>query len=578
MNKKMRRIRVLIISGMIMILSFGFIQVSNNDFELVKNLDIFFTLFRELNLYYVDKTDSKKLIETGINSMLNSLDPYTVYIPESEMDEFDFMMTNEYGGIGALIRTGELNAIISDPYEGFPAAKAGLMAGDEIISIDGYSTKGKALNEVSEKLKGVPGTELELIIKRPGETANRKIKLTREQIKISNVSYSGLIGDKTGYIRLSNFTMDAGKEVKEAFLELKEKYGINTLIIDLRGNPGGLLIEAVRVCNLFVDKGQLIVRTKGKVSQWDQEYYTSSEPVDKDIPIIVLVNRGSASASEIVAGALQDIDRAVIFGQRTYGKGLVQTTRKLKYNTQLKVTTAKYYIPSGRCIQALDYSHRNEDGSVGYIPDSLVTEFKTKNKRKVFDGGGIIPDVIDTIPSYSALSYNLYSGNLIFDFATDYTVRHPQKPERQGFKISDEEFNKFKNFVESKKFTYKTQSEEALRRLIETAKREKLYDHASESIIALEKELKHDNDEDLDKFRDEIEGLLNEEIMSRYYYQKGRIGYQVEEDEQIKRAVDLISDIPAYLTLLKSDNSTGLIYPPENGEKTKISSFSLMEE
>jgi len=332
----------------------------NNDFELVKSLDIFYTLFRELNLYYVDETQPDKLIETGINSMLNSLDPYTTYIPESEMDDFNFMTTGEYGGIGSLIRAGQSYAIVAEPYEGSPSAKAGLMAGDEIISVDGFITKGKALAEVSEKLKGVPGTDLTIIIKRFGESENRKLKITREQIHIGNVAYYGVLEGKTGYIRLSSFTVNAGNEVKEALLDLKKNYGIEKLILDLRGNPGGLLIEAVRVCNIFVDKGQLIVSTKGKVKQWDQEYFTTLEAIDTKIPLVVLVNRGSASASEIVAGALQDVDRAIILGQKTYGKGLVQTTRKLKYNTQLKVTTAKYYIPSGRCIQALDYAHRKQ--------------------------------------------------------------------------------------------------------------------------------------------------------------------------------------------------------------------------
>ena len=548
---KVRKIKVLIIAGFIALFSFGFVQI-NKDFELVKNLDIFFTLFRELNLYYVDKTDPKELIETGINSMLNSLDPYTQYIPESEMDDFKFMTTGEYGGIGALIRSGTDYAIILEPYEGFPAAKSGLMAGDELITVDGFNTKGKPLNEISEKLKGTPGTDVQIVYKKYGDTENRKISLTRQQIRVNNVSYTGLVGNKTGYIRLSNFTMDAGKEVKDAFQELKNKYGITGLILDLRGNPGGLLIEAVRVCNLFVEKGQLIVRTKGKISQWDQEYYTTVDPIDKEIPIVVLVNRGSASASEIVAGALQDLDRAVIYGQRTYGKGLVQTTRKLTYNTQLKVTTAKYYIPSGRCIQALDYTHRNPDGSVGNIPDSLVSEFLTKNKRKVFDGGGITPDRVDTFENYSSLTYNLYSKNMIFDFASDYIIRNPQKPDMTGYVLDNEEFQKFKSFVAGKEFTYETQSETVLKELIESAKREKLYDNAAETFVTLEKELQHNNDEDIDNFRKEVESLLKEEIISRYYYQKGRISVQIAEDKQIGKAAGLLSDPVVYSGMLQN--------------------------
>jgi len=555
MKMKMNKLRVFAAVLLIGALTLGF-TARNSDFELVKSLDIFYTLFRELNLYYVDETEPEKLIETGINSMLTSLDPYTTYIPESEMDDFNFMTTGAYGGIGSLIRAGESYAIIAEPYEGSPSAKAGLMAGDEIITVDGFVTKGKPLSEVSEKLKGVPGTDLALVIKRPGEKENRKIKIVREQIHISNVSYFGLISGKTGYIRLSNFTLDAGAEVKAAFLELKKNHNIEKLVLDLRGNPGGLLIEAVRVCNLFVPKGQLIVSTKGKVSQWDQEYFTTAEPVDTEIPMIVLVNRGSASAAEIVAGALQDVDRAVILGQRTYGKGLVQTTRKLKYNTQLKVTTAKYYIPSGRCIQALDYTHRNEDGSVGYIPDSLISKFKTKGGRVVFDGGGVSPDIIDSVLVYNQLSMYLYARNMIFDFATDFVARNKEKPEMKAFRIGDAEYKRFKDFVKSKGFNYETQSESDLKKLIATAKEEKYFDLASEEFAVLEKKLAHDDDRDLDNFRTEIEELINEEVISRYYYQKGRIGLSIETDTQITRAVEILGDPGEVEKILARDSET----------------------
>ncbi len=539
MKKKINKFRVFAAVIILGIVTLGF-TAKNNDFELVKSLDIFYTLFRELNLYYVDETQPDKLIETGINSMLNSLDPYTTYIPESEMDDFNFMTTGEYGGIGSLIRAGQSYAIVAEPYEGSPSAKAGLMAGDEIISVDGFITKGKALAEVSEKLKGVPGTDLTIIIKRFGESENRKLKITREQIHIGNVAYYGVLEGKTGYIRLSSFTVNAGNEVKEALLDLKKNYGIEKLILDLRGNPGGLLIEAVRVCNIFVDKGQLIVSTKGKVKQWDQEYFTTLDAIDTKIPLVVLVNRGSASASEIVAGALQDVDRAIILGQKTYGKGLVQTTRKLKYNTQLKVTTAKYYIPSGRCIQALDYAHRNEDGSVGYVPDSLISKFKTKGGRLVFDGGGINPDVVDSMNSYNQLSMYLYAKNLIFDFATEYMARHKEKPQMKSFSIGDVEYDRFKEFVKIKVCEYETQSERELKKLITIAKDEKYFDSASSEFAVLEKKLAHDDDKDLTNFRTEIEELINEEIISRYYYQKGRISLSVESDTQVKRAMDIL--------------------------------------
>jgi len=541
MKKKINKLKVFAAVLLIGVLTLGF-TARNSDFELVKSLDIFYTLFRELNLYYVDETQPEKLIETGINSMLSSLDPYTSYIPESEMDDFNFLTTGEYGGIGSLIRASEGYAIIAEPYEGSPAAKAGLMAGDEIISVDGFPTKGKPLAVVSEKLKGVPGTDFTIIIKRQGEPENRKIKIVREQIRISNVSYYGIIKNKTGYIRLSSFTLDAGEEVKEALLDLKKNYGIDKLILDLRENPGGLLIEAVRVCNIFIDRGQLIVSTRGKVAQWDQQYFTTTEAIDTKIPLVILVNRGSASASEIVAGALQDVDRAVILGQRTYGKGLVQTTRKLKYNTQLKVTTAKYYIPSGRCIQALDYTHRNEDGSVGYIPDSLISKYKTKGGREVFDGGGISPDIIDSLENYNQLSLYLFTRNLIFDFATDYVVRHKEKPEMTSFSIGDAEYKKFKDFVKIRGFEYETQSEGELKKLIATAKQEKYYNDASTEFAILEKKLSHDDDRDLENFRKEIEELINEEIISRYYFQKGRIGLSIETDTQVIRAMQILDE------------------------------------
>ena len=368
---------------LILFLSLGFSTLKNKDLDLVKNLDIYYTLFRELNMFYVDETDPEKLVSTSIDAMLSSLDPYTTFIPESDMDDFQFQTTGEYGGIGSLIRKSGKQVMIAEPYEGFPAAKAGIRAGDVILKVDGTPTKEMEIEAVSEKLKGKPGTELTLVIDRYDEEKPLEISILREKISILNVPYYGMIDPGTGYIRISNFTTGASKEVENALNELKSKNDLNSLVLDLRSNPGGLLLEAVRICNLFVDKGELIVSTKGKMTQWDSEYSTSQQPIDKEIPLVVLVNRGSASASEIVAGALQDLDRAVIVGQRTFGKGLVQTSRPLKYNAQLKVTTAKYYIPSGRCIQALDYSHRNPDGSVGSVPDSLISEYLTRNGRLV---------------------------------------------------------------------------------------------------------------------------------------------------------------------------------------------------
>ncbi len=539
------------ISGiLILILSFGFVRSYDKDFELVKSLDIFYSLFRELNLFYVDETNPEQLIETGIKSMLNSLDPYTTYIDESEMDDFNFMTTGNYGGIGSLIRASEGYCMIADPYEGFPAQKAGLRAGDYIISVDGFNTRGKELSTISEKLKGEPDTELVLEVKKAGSEKIEKLKLKREQIHINNVSYAGMLDNKTGYIRLSNFTFGAGQEVEEALIKLRDNEGAENIILDLRGNPGGLLIEAVRVANIFIDNGELIVSTKGKIKQLDQDYYTTKEPIDTKIPLAVLVNRGSASASEIVAGAIQDLDRGMIIGLRTFGKGLVQSTRKLKYNAQLKVTTAKYYIPSGRCIQALDYTNRNEDGSVGHIPDSLISEFKTKNGRKVYDGGGINPDWIDSIENLSNIAINLYVQNIIFDFATQYMIAHPQAPDANSWHVDNELYAKFKKFVSLQDFHYETSSEDALKKLINTARTEKYYEFAEEEFNALGRKLAHDNNKDLDVFNEEISNLIKEEILSRYYFQKGRIKASIESDTQISTAKKLLNEPKTFSSIL----------------------------
>jgi len=367
-----------------------------------------------------------------------------------------------------------------------------------------------------------------------------KFVLTREKISINNVPYYGTLKDDIGYIRVSNFTTGAGTEVEDAFRDLKKNKNISSLIIDLRGNPGGLLIEAVRMCNLFVDKGLMIVSTKGRVKQWDSEYITQKEPLDKEIPIVVLVNRASASASEIVAGALQDLDRAVVVGQRTFGKGLVQTSRPLKYNAQLKVTTAKYYIPSGRCIQALDYTHRNDDGSVGMIPDSLISSYKTTNGRTVFDGGGIRPD-IEIIPErISEMTIQLFAQNLIFNYATIYAAIHDNIADPSTFILTDDEYDDFKRFVEENNFTYETETEQKYNELLEAARKEKYYQVAEEAFVSLEEKLSHNNLKDLETFRPEIQQLLEEEIVNRYYYQAGRIRAQIQEDMQLDKAIELM--------------------------------------
>ncbi|HQN93368.1 MAG TPA: S41 family peptidase, partial [Prolixibacteraceae bacterium] len=402
----------------------GLNNIDNKNFEIAKNLDIYFSLFRELNTFYVDEIDAGKLVKESIDDMLTSLDPYTTYIPESDIEDFRFMTTGEYGGIGALISKHGDEIMISEPYENFPAHKSGLRAGDVLLEVSGKSTAGMSTEDVSNLLKGSAGQEIKVKIKRYGEKKPLELNIVREKIVIDPISYYGMLDDETGYIYLSNFTKDCGEKVKKTFLELKEEKGAKKLILDLRGNPGGLLMEAVNICNIFIPKDQEVVSTKGKVSEWDKSYKTTGAPVDTLIPIAVIVNRGSASASEIVAGTIQDLDRGVIIGSRTFGKGLVQTTRDLSYNTKLKVTTAKYYIPSGRCIQALDYSHRNEDGSVGHIPDSLISEFSTRNGRKVYDGGGVVPDILVEEKSLSNLSVGLITQFKMFDYATKFRTEN----------------------------------------------------------------------------------------------------------------------------------------------------------
>lgn len=527
---------------LILFLSVGFSTLKNKDLDLVKNLDIYYTLFRELNMFYVDETDPEKLVTTSIEAMLSSLDPYTSYIPESDMDDFRFQTTGEYGGIGSLIRRSGSNVMIAEPYDGFPAAKSGIRAGDVILKVNGVPTKDMELESVSDKLKGKPGTELKLDIERYGEEKPLEIKMTREKITVRNVPYYGMIDANIAYIRISNFTTGASLEVENAFKELKKEHELKSLVLDLRSNPGGLLLEAVRICNLFVDKGELIVSTHGKMKQWDSEYSTTREALDKEIPLVVLVNRGSASASEIVAGALQDLDRAAVVGQRTFGKGLVQTSRPLKYNAQLKVTTAKYYIPSGRCIQALDYTHRNEDGSVGMVPDSLISEYHTRNGRLVYDGGGVQPDFDVALEMLSEIAIQLFTQDMFFNFATRYRNTHEEIASAATFSLSNDDYDLFKTFLEEQNFEFQTASEKVFANLVASAKREKYYDLAEEEFASLQEKLSHDNLKDLETFEKEIRQILTEEIVNRYYYQAGRILSQIQEDSQLDKAREILNE------------------------------------
>ncbi len=545
----------------ILVLAFVFIAVFSasyveDEFKIVKSLDIFINLFKELNYNYVDEIDPEKVIKAGIDGMLSSLDPYTTFIPESKMDDFRFQTTGQYGGIGAVIRRIDDTVVVAEPYENFPAAKAGLKAGDKILEVNGVNAIKKDVSAVSDMLKGNPGTTVEVLINRIGESKPLKVKITRERITIPNVPYYGVVYDSIGYIRLTNFTTDAGKEVREAVKDLKLKK-VKALVLDIRDNPGGLLSEAVEVVNCFIPENQLVVFTKGKIKDASKRYVTIRQPVDTTIPLAVLTSRGSASASEIVAGALQDFDRAIIVGQRTFGKGLVQQTRPLSYNTQLKVTTAKYYIPSGRCIQAVDYSHRNEDGSVGYIPDSLIREFKTRAGRKVYDGGGITPDVKVETERISDITYNLYTKNLIFNYATIFAYKNKTIVSPEKFKINDYIYNDFITFLDDKHFDYKTRTEDQLKKLIETAKKEKYYSLAEEEFKQLTNKLSHDRNKDLQTFRDEISRFLADEIVSRYYYQKGRIIASLNNDKELDTAVSILRSKELYQSFLSSDHTIG---------------------
>ena len=530
------------------VISYGFID---EYFELSKNLDIFSSVYREVNMYYVDPTDPGKLMKKGIDSMLETLDPYTNYIPESDIEDFRFLTTGQYGGIGALIKQKGDNVIISDPYEGYPAQKAGLLAGDLILEIDGKAVNNKKTDDISRLLKGSPKTQVHLLIQREGESAPFEKTITREEIKVKSVPYYGMVSDDIAYIRLNSFTENSGRDVGAALKELKSKHQLKGLVFDLRNNPGGLLNEAVNVSNLFVERGQDIVSTKGRLKDLDRTYKALNEAVDPGIALAVLVNSGSASASEIVSGSLQDLDRAVIVGQRTFGKGLVQTTRPLSYNTQLKITTAKYYVPSGRCIQALDYSHRNEDGSVGKVPDSLLTEFSTRAGRKVFDGGGILPDVSMDASKLSNISVSLLNKNLIFDYATRYRRTHPEIASVNDFVLTDADFNDFANFLSDKDYDYTTRSEKAMEDLKKNSEDEKYYTDIQREYEALKLKLAHNKQADVEKNKNEILQLLEEEIISRYYYQSGRIETALQHDAELKKAMEIIHDQSVYSSILK---------------------------
>ena len=565
---KLSRGKIIIVLSLLLIagISTGFlINQETRDFRIAKNLDIFFTLFRELNTFYVDDIDPDKIIKTGVDDMLKTLDPYTVYYPESEVDEFTFMTTGKYGGIGSQVRNSGDYVVISEVFKGFPADLAGIKVGDLLKKVDGLTLKGLSTEKVSEKLKGSPGTEINLTIERNGKETEYALK--RGKIVDPPVPYYGMIDPKTGYIRFTNFTQNCIEDVKKALIELKNT-NAQQIVLDLRGNPGGLLTEAVEIVNLFIAEGNEVVSTKGKVKQFDEDFKTTKEAIDEKIPLAVIINRSSASASEIVAGAIQDLDRGVIVGQRSYGKGLVQITRPLSYNTQLKVTTAKYYIPSGRCIQARDFSHPNEDGSVGIIPDSLVSEFKTRNGRIVKDGGGISPDIEILPESLSQIAAELYIRNYVFDFATQYYWAHPDIKSTSQFSFSDQDYSDFKAFLLKSNFSYKTVTEESLNELIANAKKEKYYDMHKDLFTDLQKDIAHSLDQDLTVFRNEITDLIGDEIISRYFYEEGAIAWTIKNDEQVSKALEILNNNEEYNSILKG--KTGSILVTRKNDQSNV--------
>jgi carboxyl-terminal processing protease len=538
-------------------------EKTSREFEISKNLDIFNALYKELDLFYVDTIQPEKVIRAGIDAMLSSLDPYTTYIPESEMEDLKFLTTGEYAGIGAMIGQREGRTVITEIYEGMPAYKNGLKAGDIFVEIDGVKIDKKTSAEVSEMLKGQPKTMVRVTVERLGEKKPITREITREKIVINPVAYSGVLDENVGYINLSSFTDKSADLFKDAFLDLRNNKKVESLIIDLRSNPGGILSEAVKITNLFVDKKSTIVYTKGKVKQGDETYVATREPIDKKIPIVILVNRNSASAAEILAGALQDLDRAVIAGERTFGKGLVQTTRELPYGGGLKATIAKYYIPSGRCIQAIDYARRSKDGFLQRIPDSLTNEFRTSKGRIVRDGGGIYPDFFIEPEKNATISYYLYSKDLIFDYVNIYQSTRPTIPPLKEFKFTD--YEEFKEFVKSRNFTYNLRTEELLNNLIEVAKEEGYYNIAENKFSALKEQLAHDLDKDLELFRDEIVELISIEIARRYYFQKGEIIEMLKRDRTSQEAITLLKDTERYKALLLRDVIASPQPPPQGG-------------
>jgi carboxyl-terminal processing protease len=524
------------------------IHAQSNGFEVIKNLELLDQIYQHLDMYYVDEPQTGNLSKTGIDAMLKALDPYTVFYPESDIEDYKMMTTGQYGGIGALIRKLDEYTYIAEPYEGNPAQISGLCAGDKILSIDGKSMKGVASDDVSSALKGPKGTTIVVEVEREDE-GTKMISITRDEIKLPDVPYSGMLDNEIGYIKLNSFTQTAAADVKSAFVEMQAK-GMKSLVLDLRGNGGGLLIEAVKIVNLFVKKDQVVVTTKGRVSDENYVYKTQEQPLDLNIPLTILIDGGSASASEIVAGSIQDLDRGVIVGNTSFGKGLVQRTYDLKYGSKMKLTIAKYYTPSGRCVQRLEYYDKETDEKPKEVPDSLLKIFKTQNGRDVIDGRGIVPDIEVELPEMSRLTATIYANDLIFKYATLYKTLHNKIAAADKFELADSEYDDFKKFVLSQEFTYSTASEEMLKKMKDAAEEEGFLAEAQAEYDALMAKVVPSKERDLEKFKSEIIMLLENEIVSRYYYQKGRAVNSFKEDEVLDKALEILKNSNQYNTIL----------------------------
>lgn len=525
-------------------------QASNRTFRISKNLNIYNSIFRELDMFYVDTLNYDKIVRTSIDKMLDNLDPYTVYIPEEETEDLTFMTTGEYAGIGALIMKKGDEVVVSEVYEGMPAQRNDIRAGDVILEVDGQKTTGMSVDKVSALLRGFPNTQIKIKIKRYGEKKIIEKKFIREKIQIKPIVYAGQVAEKIGYIQLGEFTDGVAFELKSSLNELVKNYHITSLVLDIRSNGGGLVDEAVKILGYFLPKGTEVVTTRGKNKELDRIYKTPTEPIYPDMKLAILVNRSSASASEILAGAIQDLDRGVIIGERTFGKGLVQNIRAINFGGHLKVTTAKYYIPSGRCIQAIDYSHRNEDGSVGYVPDSLTSEFSTRNGRKVRDGGGIVPDIQTDSSRKLNIAHYIYAQNLYFDFATQYAYQHPTIAPPDSFELSEKDFNDFINFLKERNFTYTSQTEKYYNQLYQIAEIEGLDSIAQPEFEALKKKLTPDIDKNIQANKNDIVDFLSLEIIKRYYFQKGQIQYSLRNDNDLQSALDVLQSEDKYKKIL----------------------------